>query len=287
VTASAAPRTNSDRLVTLGIGARVSHPTGDAWSVDSYGRPIILPGMAGVCYNVRVGSPVFTWAADHLEAAVSAGGAGPPPDAALQFLACVGNPVRVLTGPAAGGTGTVVGKHAFVLIDFPQQTLDLLGPGDRLLVRARGQGLRLLDFPDVALRSCSPELLDALPVRVRDGALEIAVAAEIPAFLMGAGIGMSSEWANCDVMLTRPDSVADLGYEHLRIGDVVAMTDQDHRYGRGSLSGSCAIGIVAHGIGVIPGHGTGVITIMSGPRERFALGADRSANVGTSLGLPA
>jgi uncharacterized protein DUF4438 len=66
VTASAAPRTNSDRLVTLGIGARVSHPTGDAWSVDSYGRPIILPGMAGVCYNVRVGSPVFTWAADHL-----------------------------------------------------------------------------------------------------------------------------------------------------------------------------------------------------------------------------
>jgi uncharacterized protein DUF4438 len=174
-----------------------------------------------------------------------------------------------------------------VLIDFPQRTLDLLGPGDRLLVRARGQGLRLLDFPDVALRSCSPELLDALPVRVRDGALEIAVAAEIPAFLMGAGIGMSSEWANCDVMLTRPDSVADLGYEGLRIGDVVAMTDQDHRYGRGSRSGSCAIGIVAHGIGVIPGHGTGVITIMSGPRERFVLEADSGANVGTSLGLPA
>jgi len=142
VTAATALRTNADKLVTLGIGAQVSHPTGDAWSVDSYGRPIILPGMAGVCYNVRVGSAVFPWAADHLEAAVSAGGDGPPPDAALQFLACVGNPVRVLTGPAAGGTGTVVGKHAFVLIDFPQETLDLLGPGDRLLVRARGQGLQ-------------------------------------------------------------------------------------------------------------------------------------------------
>ena len=61
--------------------------------------------------------------------------------------------------------------------------------------------------------------------------------------------------------------VSDLGYERLRIGDVVAMTGQN-RYGRGSDSGSCAIGIVAHGIGVIPGHGTGVITIMSGPRER-------------------
>ena len=66
---------------------------------------------------------------------------------------------------------------------------------------------------------------------------------------------MSSEWANCDVMLTRPDTVADLGYEGLRIGDVVAMTGQDHRYGRGSLSGSCAIGIIAHGIGVIPATG--------------------------------
>jgi len=124
-------------------------------------------------------------------------------------------------------------------------------------------------------------------VQVRGDALAITVAAEIPAFLMGAGIGMSSEWANCDVMLTRPDSVSDLGYEGLRIGDVVAMTGQDHRYGRGSLSGSCAIGIIAHGIGVIPGHGTGVITIMSGPRERFVIETDPAANVGTSLGLPA
>jgi hypothetical protein len=104
---------------------------------------------------------------------------------------------------------------------------------------------------------------------------------------MGAGIGMSSEWANCDVMLTRPDVVAELGYERLRIGDVVAMTGQDHRYGRGSRSDTCAIGVVAHGIGVIPGHGTGVITIMSGPRERFLIETDLEANIGTGLELPA
>ena len=273
----------------LGIGARVSHPSlPDAWSVDDHGRPVILPGMAGVCYNVRVGSPVFAWSADHLEAGVSAGGAGPPPDAALQFLACVGNPVRVISGPAAGGTGTVVGKHAFVLCDFPQETLDLLGPGDRLLVRAAGQGLRLLDHLDVALRSFGPELLDALPLRANaEGALVVSVAAEIPAYLMGAGLGMSSEWANCDVMLTRPETVQELGYGHLRIGDVVAMVDQDHRYGRGHRPGWCSIGVIAHGIGVIPGHGTGVITIMSGPSDRFALTLDEGANIGTSLGLPA
>lgn len=288
-TPTRAPRTNRDQLVVLGIGAQVSHPTvPDAWSVDDEGRPVILPGMAGVCYNVRVGSPVFPWAADHLEAGVSAGGAGAPPDAALQFLACVGNTVTVVSGPGAGGTGTVVGKHAFVLVDFPQATLDLLGPGDRLLVRACGQGMALLDHPDVALRSFGPELLEGLPLRVgADGALRVRVAAEIPSFLMGAGIGMSSEWANCDVMLTRMETVRELGYERLRIGDVVAMSDQDHRYGRGHRSGFCAIGVVAHGVGVIPGHGTGVITIMSGPRERFALEHDPDANIGSVLGLAA
>jgi hypothetical protein len=80
--------------------------------------------------------------------------------------------------------------------------------------------------------------------------------------------------------------VSDLGYEELRIGDVVAMTGQDHRFGRGSNADWCSIGIVAHGIGVVPGHGTGVITIMSGPREQFAIDVDPAANVGTSLGLP-
>ncbi len=192
--------------------------------------------MAGVCYNVRVGSPVFEWAADHLEAAASRPAAPArrpmPPSSSwpASGTRCACSPAR-----RRAATGTVVGKHAFVLIDFPQQTLDLLGPGDRLLVRAPRAGARACSTSPTwrsaaAARSCSTRC----PVRVRDGALEIAVAAEIPAFLMGAGIGMSSEWANCDVMLTRADSVADLGYEHLRIGDVVAMTDQDHRYGRGS-----------------------------------------------------
>ena len=38
---------------------------------------------------------------------------------------------------------------------------------------------------------------------------------------------------------------------------------------------------------MIPGHGMGVITILSGPRDQFALTLDERANIGTSLGLPA
>jgi len=273
----------------LGIEAEVSHPThSGSYAVDDYGRPMMLPGMSGVVANVRVGDPVFRWAADHLEPGVSAGCADRGRHQALQFLACVGNPVRVVSSPAKGAEGTVVGKHAFVLVDFPSDVLDLLAPGDRLLVRVHGQGLRLLDFPEIVTRSCSPALVEALPLRDNgDGRIRVEVAAEIPARLMGAGLGMSSEWANCDVMFTHRDTVERFGAEGLRLGDVVVMHDQDHRFGRGYRKGMRAIGVVAHGgYGGLPGHGTGIVTIMSGRREQFEPVLVERANVRDYLDLP-
>jgi len=264
----------------LGIEAEVSHPShSGSYSVDDYGRPMSLPGMSGVVANVRVGDRVFPWAADHLEPGVSAGCRDRGRHQALQFLTGLGNRVRVVSGAAAGAGGVAVGKHAFVLVDFPQEALDQLAPGDRLLVRACAQGLALLDFPDIALRSCGPELLRALPLG-GESRLRVEVANEIPAYLMGAGLGMSSEWANCDVMLTRAETVEQLGFEELRLGDVVAMHDQDHRFGRGFRRGFCAIGVVAHGgHGAIPGHGVGVVTIMSGPADRFEFVRVERANI--------
>jgi Domain of unknown function (DUF4438) len=276
--------------VVLGIAAEVAHPrAGGSYSVDDAGRPIMLPGMSGVVANARVGDLVFAWAADHLEPGVSAGCADRGHHQALQFLACLGNEVRVLDGPAAGAVGTVTGKHAFVLVDFPGSALELLAPGDRLLVRAHGQGLRLLDFPDVATRSCSPALLRALRLgEGSHGRLLVQVAGEIPAYLMGAGLGMSSEWANCDVMFTRREVIERLGFERVRLGDVVAMHDQDHRWGRGYRAGMLAVGVVAHGgHGGIPGHGMGVATILSGPRERFELVPADDANIRNHLSLAA
>lgn len=283
------PATNAGRLVEIGLACQVAHPSHPGtYNVDSYGKPIILPGMAGVVRNARVGDLVFPWAADHLEPAVSAGNGDPGAHRALQFMACIGNEARVLDGPAAGAVGHVTGKHAFVLIDFPQDALDVLAPGDRLLVRAVGQGLRLDDFEDVAPRSCAPTLLGALGVTVADGRLRVEVAAEIPAFMMGAGLGMSSEWANCDVMFTRREVIERLGFERVRLGDVVAMHDQDHRYGRGYRVGHVAFGVVAHGgHGGVPGHGMGVATFLSGPTERFEVALSETANLRERLPLAA
>ena len=58
------------------------------------------------------------------------------------------------------------------------------------------------------------------------------------------------------------------------------MHDQDHRFGRGFRRGFCAIGVVAHGgHGAIPGHGVGVVTIMSGPADRFEFVRVERANI--------
>jgi hypothetical protein len=97
---------------------------------------------------------------------------------------------------------------------------------------------------------------------------------------------MSSEWANCDVMLTSRETVERHGFEGLRLGDVLVMTDQDHRFGRGYRKGVSAIGIVAHGGHAgIPGHGMGVVTVLSGPSEQLEVVRAPAANIVGLLGL--
>ena len=82
--------------------------------------------MSGVVANARVGDLVFPWAADHLEPGVSAG--NPPTATATRRCSssrASGNVVRVLDGPGRGcRRARVTGKHAFVLVDFPQEALD-------------------------------------------------------------------------------------------------------------------------------------------------------------------
>ena len=66
------------------------------------------------------------------------------------------------------------------------------------------------------------------------------------------------------------------------------MHDQDHRFGRGYRAGAVAFGVVAHGgHGGVPGHGMGVATIFSGPRERFEVVLSEQANLRNHLQLAA
>ena len=276
--------TNAARLVRQVLTGEVWPPLADrhAYRVGPDGQPFLLPGMGGVTLDVHCGDPATGYASDHLEPGASIRHRDPGANMALQFLTCVGNQVRVASGPAAGATGHVIGQHAYVLADFIGPAAAELTTGDAVTVLAVGQGLVLPEHPQVVVKNCDPGLLAAMPGGTRpDGRLEVHVAARVPAEAIGAGAGMASEYANTDLMGAYAGLGADLslGLEGLRIGDLVALADADHRYGRGYRPDYLTIGVISTGQCLMFGHGPGPSTLMSGPASAFYLVDDCNANL--------
>jgi len=276
--------TNAGRLVSQVLTGEVWPALADrhGYRVGPDGQPFVLPGMGGVTLGVHCGDPATGYAADHLEPGASIRHADPAANMAVQFLTCVGNQVTVASGPASGHAGHVIGQHAYVLADFAEDVAATLSTGDAVTINAVGQGLRFADHPSIVLKNCAPGLLERMPGgTTQDGRLEMHVAARIPAEAIGAGVGMISEYANTDLMGAYQSLGADLslGLESLRVGDIVAMADQDHRFGRGRRPGYLTIGVISTGQCMLFGHGPGPSTLMSGPAEAFRLVDDADANL--------
>jgi hypothetical protein len=194
----------------------------------------------------------------------------------------VGNRVEVTSGPAAGAAGFVIGQHAYVLVDMDPDDMRNVTAGDQVRIIARGQGLRLALHPDIVAKNMSPTLLSAMPGgTTADGRLEVHVSAIIPPEAVGAGAGMASEYANTDLMGAYAGLGTDLslGLEGLRVGDVVALDHQDHRFGRGFREGWTTIGIISTASCMLYGHGPGPSSILSGPSGAFQIVIDHDANL--------
>jgi hypothetical protein len=283
--------TNAAALIRQVLAGEVWPALADrhAYRVGPDGQPFVLPGMGGVTLGVHCGDPATGYASDHLEPGASIRHREPGANMALQFLTCVGNEVRVQSGPAAGATGHVIGQHAYVLADFTDADQAGLAPGDQVTVLACGQGLELTGHAAIRVKNLAPDLLAAMPGGTRpDGRLEVHVAARIPAEAIGAGAGMVSEYANTDLMGAYAGLGEDLslGLEGLRVGDIVALADSDHRYGRGYRPGYLTIGVISTGQCMLFGHGPGPSTLMSGPAESFHLVDDSDANLSSWLHEP-
>jgi hypothetical protein len=281
-------QTNAAALVREVLAGEVWPALADrhAYRIGPDGQPFVLPGMGGVTLGVHCGDPATGYASDHLEPGASIRHREPGANMALQFLTCVGNEVRVVSGPAAGATGHVIGQHAYVLADFTEADQAGLTAGDQVTVVTAGQGLELLGHRAIRVKNCAPELLDRMPGGTRqDGRLEVHVAAQVPAEAIGAGAGMASEYANTDLMGAYAGLGEDLslGLESLRIGDIVALADSDHRYGRGYRPGYLTIGVISTGQCMLYGHGPGPSTLMSGPADAFFLVDDPGANLASWL----
>jgi len=291
-------RTNADNLVKISVVGEVASPVigRSVYRVSPAGTPTILPGVGGITYNLRVGDLACGWEADHVEPCVSENKENDPrygqgANAAFNVFSCIGNEATVVTGDAKGSKGVVTGKHGgieHVLVDFSPEMLEKLMLGDKILVKAFGLGLKLIDFADVKVMNMDPRFLEALDPKPNGEKLEVPVTHMIPAAIMGSGLGANQVYSgDYDIQLFDEKIIEQYELEDLRLGDLVAIIDADHSFGRIYRQGAISIGIVIHTNCVTAGHGPGVTSLMTSPSGKIIPKIDAKANIACLLKLRA
>jgi hypothetical protein len=290
-------KTNVDKLVKISVFGEVVSPVigRSVYNVSAEGVPMVLPGVGGITYNIRVGDPACGWEADHVEPGVSVENKENDPrfgqgaNAAFNVLSCVGNEALVVTGEAKGAKGVVTGKHGgieHVLADFQPETLEKLMLGDKVLVKAFGVGLKLPDFPQIIVMNTDPRFLKALNSKPKGDRLEVPVTHIVPAATMGSGLGANQTYSgDYDIQLFDKGVTKKYGLENLRLGDVVAIMDADHSFGRIYKQGAVSVGIVVHTNCVTSGHGPGVTTLFTSSKGKIIPKIDAKTNIATLLKL--
>ncbi|MCS7364772.1 MAG: DUF4438 domain-containing protein [archaeon GB-1867-035] len=291
-------RMNIDKLVKVSVIGEVSSPVfgPTPYKISAKGEPLVLPGVGGIRYNVRVGDPAVGWMADHVEPGVSIknltqypGPQSNAPNYALNVLSCIGNEARVVSGDAKGEKGYVVGKHGgieHVMVDFLEEVMEKLVIGDKVQVKAFGVGLKLLDFPEIKVMNIDPILLEKIDIEVKDDKIEFPVTHLVPAAVMGSGLGANNVYrGDYDIQLFDEETRKKYNLDTLRLGDFVAILDADHSYGRIYKKGAISIGVISHTDCVIAGHGPGVTTIMTSSTGKIIPRIEPKANVAYYLNL--
>lgn len=292
-------RTNADKLVKISVTGEVASPVigKSVYRVSPVGTPTILPGVGGITYNLRVGDLACGWEADHVEPCVSVENKENDPryghgaNVAFNLFSCVGNEAIVVTGDGKGSKGVVTGKHGgieHVLVDLQPEALEKLVLGDKILLKAFGVGLKLIDFDDVKVMNMDPSFLEALDPKPNGEKLEVPVTHLIPAAIMGSGLGASQTLSgDYDIQFFDEKVVEQYGLDDLRLGDLVAIIDSDHSFGRIYRRGAISVGIVVHTNCVTAGHGPGVTSLMTSPSGKIIPKIDSKANIACLLKLRA
>lgn len=283
-------KTNQSQLVEFCLQAPIHAPT----MIRTYqgtpeGKNVLLPSVGGIVYNFQIGDPCMDLMGDHVEPGVSLKIAEKTENDALMLFACVGNPVEVISGDAKGAKGFVTGMHGGIdhtICYFKKEDLNKMALEDKIRIRALGQGLELVDYPQAHCMNLAPSLLEKLGLVEKDDKLYVPVKAVIPAHLMGSGIGASSAYTgDYDIMTGDKKALEDLGLNDLCFGDLVLLEDCDTRYGRQYLKGSATLGVIVHSNCVQAGHGPGVTSLITSKEELFVPMIDKKANLANYLGI--
>ena len=286
-------KSNAERLIETAVQAQPVFPGAGGWRVSHDGRGLMLPGVGGITYNLKLGDSAYGWAADHAEPCVSATASHEKREQgvnlSLNYFACVGNEARILTGDAKGTRGVVTGTHGgceHVMIDFPDPALEVLTFEDRIQIRARGQGLQLTDYPELLIWSIDPSLLEKLGIEedLQDRKLRIPVTALVPAELLGSGLGRTDGFkADIDIQTSDRAMIEEHRLDSLKLGDFVALMDYKSFYGWSFQRGAVTIGVVTHTDSYTAGHGPGVTTLITSLKGEVVPFVQADANLGRYL----
>ena len=237
-------KTNQDKIVKQSVMGRVHHPVltpQKVYRVGSDGGARFTPAHGAITYDIEIGDSCMGLVGDHIEPGVSSKNADDIENRAYTHLSCIGNVAEVVTGRAAGDKGFVTGTHGgidHVMIWFSQETLNKMVCDDKILVKGYGQGLALVDYPQVKIMSIDPELFGKLNIREENGKLVVPVAAVIPAYLMGSGLGaMEVFGSDYDIMTRDPEAYEKFHLGKLRFGDLVYIQDHQCFHGPDYLRG--------------------------------------------------
>lgn len=264
--------------VALNLSGVVESPSvgSTPYRIDRDGRPYVPVGDGGVVLGVHLGDALHEVDGDHVAPGATLSHPDPAASLGLTSYACIGNPVVVRDGAAAGARGWVLGKrgeHGRVLVTLPDEALSVLQPGDGIAVRAYGQGAALPGAPPgVQLLNLDPGMLAALGIAVDGDQVHVPVRAVVPGRLAGNGVGRPAHQWDVDLAFAAGDPVLAV----LRLGDLVAVTDLDVRHNIGYRRGWLTVGVVVHGDSPQPGHGPGVTPVLTGPASAVAAVADLS-----------
>lgn len=279
-------RTNEDKLVVQSVWGRAHHPIvkQSIYRIGTDGVPHILPAHGGITYNFQIGDSCMGLAGDHIEPGVSTKNPNELEDIAYNNLCCIGNQAKLITGDAKGEIGYVTGKHGgieHVMVYFGQGTLEKMNLDDKMIVKACGQGLKLLDFPEVKCLNLSPFLFHKMNLRVENNKLIVPVAAVAPSYVMGSGLGKASLTnGDYDIMTRDPEAYEKYHMADFRFGDIVAILDHQGCFGPDYLEGAVSIGVIIHSDSYKAGHGPGVTLLMTTPvKDILVPELDSNANL--------
>lgn len=141
------------------------------------------------------------------------------------------------------------------------------------------------EFPEVMVRSASPELLEGMKMKEESGKLVVPVVKKIPNELVGAGFGTRALSSHIDIQTYYPPDIEKYGLDELRFGDMVCLENILSDYGRHVYRGGRTIGVICSGPSDMSGQGIGVSTILSSSEGEIKPVIEGDANLKNILEL--